>query len=85
MPVLLAGCKPDDISGMDLFDWAALALCSSATGGHDQGLPEWMGVPGGAGAGLECDAGAGNQRRVRSCEQRVDANGSGEPVRGAFG
>ncbi len=42
MPLLLAGCKPDHISWMDLLTWTALSLCTSATGGHDQSLPKWM-------------------------------------------
>jgi hypothetical protein len=45
-----------------------------------QGLPERVGVPGRARAGLEGD---GVPRRARRCvraEQRVDADGAGEPL-----
>src|SRR3954465_14215442 len=31
VPVLLAGCKPDHISRMDLLNWTALALSPSRT------------------------------------------------------
>ena len=64
VPVLLAGRKPDDVAGPDFLDRAALALRPAAAGGDDQGLAERMGVPGGAGAGLEGDAGAADAGRI---------------------
>jgi hypothetical protein len=48
-------------------------------------LSERMRVPGGASSGFECDVSSGNERRIRSGEKWVDANGSGEPVRRPFG
>jgi hypothetical protein len=38
----------------------------------DQRLAEWMRVPGGPGARLEGDAGAGGARRIGRLEQRID-------------
>ena len=55
--------------------------CSqAAAGGDDQRLAERMGMPGGAGTGLEGDRVAGGAGRLRTGEQRVDADGAGEPV-----
>ena len=64
---------------------AAFALRPAAAGGDDEGLAEWMGVPGGAGAGLEGDAGALDEGGVGRLKERVDADGAGEPVGRAFG
>ena len=41
-------------------------------------------MPRGTRSRLECDAGAGNQRRVRSLKKRVDANGAGKPLSRAY-
>ena len=57
---------------------SAPALRPAETGGDDQRLAKRMGVPRGAGAGLEGDAGAEAARRFGRLKQRVDANGAGE-------
>jgi hypothetical protein len=79
MPVLFAGRKPDNVTGADFLDRAALALHPAATGRHDKCLSERMRVPGRARAGLERDAGAADARRIGRLEQRVDADRAGEP------
>jgi hypothetical protein len=53
MPVLLARRKPDDITGTDFLDRAAIALRAAEPGDDDQRLPEWMSVPGCTRAGLK--------------------------------
>src|SRR6185369_12927250 len=53
MPVLLPGREPDHVSGPNFLDRATLALCPAQPRRHDQGLAEWVGVPGGARAGFE--------------------------------
>jgi hypothetical protein len=65
---------------MNLFDGLAVALRPSAARCDDEGLTEWMGVPGGARSGLEGYGGSGNECWVRCGEERIDANGSGEPL-----
>ena len=55
------------------------SLRPAEPGGDDQGLAERMGVPGGARARLERDAGA-TRAPVRAPEQRVDADRAGELV-----
>lgn len=85
VPVPFVWGKPDDIAGMDLFDWTAFALCPSTTGGHNERLTERMCMPGGACARLERHAGAGHERRVRSGKERIDPDGAGEPVCWPFG
>jgi len=77
--MLLARREPDDIARPDLLDRPALALREAATGRHNQCLSERMRVPGRARAGFERDAGAADARRIGRLEQRVDADGTGEP------
>jgi len=55
VPVFLARREPNHVTGPDFFNRPAPALHTPAAGGHDQGLPQRMGVPGGPGAGLERD------------------------------
>src|SRR5580658_6125044 len=69
---------------MDLFYRTTFALCPAAAGGNDKGLAQWVGMPGGAGAGFErhtCTGGAG---RCFGGEERIDADSAGEPFSGAF-
>ena len=82
--MFFAGGEPDHVAGVNLLDGAAFALCPAAAGGHDQGLAERVGVPGGAGAGLEGDAGAGDAGGVGGLEKRVDSDCACEPIGGAF-
>lgn len=80
VPVLFIGREPDHVAGPDLLHRSALALDQAAAGGHHQRLAKGMGVPGGAGAGLERDARACDPRRGGRGEQRVDPDRAGEPV-----
>jgi hypothetical protein len=80
VPVLLARREPDDVARPDLLDRSAPALGAPDALGDEQGLAERVGVPVGAGAGLEADAGALDALRSRGVEQRVDADHTGEPV-----
>jgi hypothetical protein len=84
MPVLLVRRKGDDVAGTNLFDWPAFALGSTATGGNDLRLTEWMGVPCGASTGLERDAGGGRACWSIGPEQGIDADCAGEPVGRSF-
>ena len=68
VPVFFVRGEADDVALVDFFDVAALALHQAASGGYDQGLAERVGVPGGAGAGLEGDAGARGARGDRRFE-----------------
>jgi hypothetical protein len=56
VPMLLARRKPDHIAGPDFFNRPAPALRATATRGHNQRLPQRMGMPGRPGAGLERNA-----------------------------
>ena len=80
VPVLFSGRKPDDVAGTDLLDGPAPALGAAAAGGDDEGLAERMGVPGGARAGLEGDAGADDARGIGRLKQRIDADRAGEVI-----
>src|SRR5437879_4996141 len=84
MPVLLAGWKPDDIAGTDFFDLSALALRPAKAGRDDEGLTERMGVPCGAGAGLEGDVTTADACRIARLKHRVHTDRAGEPGLGAF-
>lgn len=57
MPVLFIGLKPDDVAGTNFFYPVTFPLYPAAPGGYDQGLAQWMGMPGGSGTGLEGNAG----------------------------
>src|SRR3954463_12053379 len=79
MPMLFARRKPDNVTRPDLFDRSAPALRASGTGSDDQRLPERMGMPRGARAGLERHGGADNASGSRSLKQRIYPDGAGEP------
>src|SRR5438309_801992 len=84
VPRLLSRCERHDISWVNLLDGTAFALRPSAACGDDEGLAEWVGVPCGAGSGLEGNAGAGYQRGVGCLKEGVDTDGAGKPVCWAF-
>src|SRR5712675_1004175 len=84
VPVFLAGWKPDDIAGTDFFDRSTLALRPAKAGRDDEGLTERMGVPHGAGAGLEGDVATADACGVADLKHRVDADRAGEPGLGPF-
>jgi hypothetical protein len=60
--------KPDDVTGPDLLDRAALALHPTEPSGDDQRLTERVRVPGRAGAGLERDLASTDAGGIRSLE-----------------
>lgn len=80
MPVLQPRRKPHDVARTDLLDRTALTLHPSQPGGDDQRLTERMRAPGGTGAGLEGDLAGSDAGRIRSLEERIDADSSGEPI-----
>src|ERR1700736_2566532 len=80
MPMLLAGRKPNHITGANFLDRPALALNPTAVERHNQSLAERMRMPGGAVIRLECDARAANTRRIGCLEQRVDTDCAGEVI-----
>lgn len=83
VPVFFAGRKPDHIAGVDFLDRAAPALGAATAGGHDQSLAERVGVPRGAGAGLEGDAVAGRSGGRGGGKERIDPDDPCEPICGA--
>src|ERR1039458_327183 len=72
VPMLLSRCKPDDIAGPDLLDWAAPALRATTARHDNQSLTERVRMPCGASAGLEGNTGANNTRGVTRLKQRID-------------
>lgn len=80
VPVFFAGAEPDDVAGMNFFDWATGALCPTAACGNDERLAERMGVPRGARARFKGDAGAGGTSGIGWLEEWIDADRSGEPI-----
>jgi hypothetical protein len=81
--VLFTRREPDDISGPDLLDWSTIALSPAAPGSDDQGLAQWMCMPGGPCAGFKRDDGSGDARGCLSLERRIDPHETREPIRGA--
>jgi hypothetical protein len=57
VPVLFTWLKPDHIPRMNLLNRAVPTLHSTATGRHNQGLAQRMGVPGGAAPWFKGDTG----------------------------
>jgi DNA topoisomerase I-like protein len=78
VPVLLAGCKPDDVARPDLLDRPSLALHPAEAEGDEQGLTERMGVPGRASAGFESDGGSAHPGRRASRKPSIQAYGARE-------
>src|SRR3569833_2178810 len=81
MPVLMAGRAPNDVARVDLHDGFAFALRPTLAGNNKKILAKRMGVPRGAGTGLEADDGTGDTRLARALELHVDANLAGEVLR----
>ena len=85
VPMFFTRRKPDHVARADFFHWDRLHRCTHPQPGrNDQCLTERMGMPCGAGAWLERDAGAKNARRCRRIEQRIDADYAGEIIRRSF-
>jgi len=66
--------------GADLVDRAAPGLHAAGPTRHVEGLAKRMGVPGGAGAGLEGDQCGADARRRRRLDDRILPHGSGEVI-----
>ena len=81
VPMLFARRKPNDVARPDFLDGTAPMLRPTEPGRDNQCLTEGMGMPCGAGAGLERDARAANARGLSGLEERVDTNRSGEVFR----
>jgi hypothetical protein len=82
VPVLHAGRNPDDVAGADLLNGATPMLHQSHTGCDDECLAEWMRVPSSTRAGLEDDRTATDPCRRASLKSAIDADSTGEIVRG---
>src|SRR5262245_40494783 len=80
VPMLLVRWDPHRVAGADFLHLAAPGLDAAAAHDDVQGLAERMGVPGGACAGFETDAGGADARRLGRLHDRVLPHGSGEPV-----
>jgi len=80
VPVLFARGKADHIAGADFLDRAAQPLHPAKARRDDQRLAQRMGMPSGAGARLEGDAGALHAVGRCGIEQRVNADAPGEPI-----
>ncbi|MNE18562.1 hypothetical protein D3C80_1116050 [compost metagenome] len=84
MPVLVARRAPDHVTCTNLDNGFTFALGPAAARRDDKGLPQRMGVPGGAGARFEGDAGDRDASGFRREVERVDTNGAGKPFLRAF-
>ena len=80
VPVLLSWREPDHIAWTDLLDGTAPALRAAASGGDNERLTERMRMPGGAGAGLEGNAGAADACRAGRVKRTVPVKYSAGPL-----
>src|SRR5947208_6902471 len=77
MPMLLAGRKPDHITGPDFLDRATPTLRPPESGCHNQCLTQRMGVPGGEGTRLKRYVCSQNTCRFGILEHRYSAHCTG--------
>jgi hypothetical protein len=84
VPMLLSRRAVHDIAGPNLLPRLAPTLSPTASGGHEQDLTQWMGMPGRTGARLEGHGCAQQARRRGRLEEGIDADPAGEPVRRTF-
>ena len=75
---------PDHVTRSYFHFWTAFALHPPTPGRDDQGLPERVGVPCRAGAGLERDTRATRACRIGCLEQGIDTHSAGEIFRRSF-
>lgn len=76
--MLLAWLEPDHIAWSNGLNRAALPRHEARARRDDEGLPERVGVPRRAGAGLERDRVAGVARRGGRAEEGADPDGPGK-------
>src|SRR5215217_2087292 len=82
VPVVLARLEEHAVTGVDDLDRPSAALAAPDALGDVDGLAEGVGVPSGAGAGREVDAGGRQPRGRRRGRDGVDVDRAGEPVAG---
>src|SRR4051794_11478827 len=80
MPVLLVRREEHGVAGAHLLDRAAPGLHQCHPLRDVNGLAEWMGMPGGAGAGLEAHPDSAQARGLRRVDDRVLPDRAGEIV-----
>src|SRR5262249_36503946 len=81
VPVLFAGRDPDRVAGADFAQRSTPQLHPSRTRYHVQGLSKRVGMPGGAGLGLEPDPGTADPCRRRRVDDGLLPHRPGEAVR----
>ena len=84
VPVFLTRLEPDHVAGPDFLDGPADTLDAAPARDDDQRLAQRMGMPCGAGAGLERDDRGSRASRVIRLEQGIDAHRASKPVRRTF-
>src|SRR3954451_8408510 len=80
VPVVLARLEEDAVAGADDLDRAAFTLAQADALGDPDRLAVRVDVPRGARAGREVDCGRTDGRCVARRGDRVDVDGTGEPV-----
>lgn len=84
MPVTGVRRNPDSVARSDLLSRAAFLLHVSGACGDDQHLPQRVGVPSCACAGLEGHCAAADARRRFTFEQAINAHRAGKVLRRAL-
>lgn len=82
MPMLLLRFKPDDITGVHIFDWSALTLNPAEAFSDEESLAERVCVLGRACARLKSDGRAGKRTTTR--KGRIDPDSAGKPFGRSF-
>ncbi|MNP33775.1 hypothetical protein D3C76_1270360 [compost metagenome] len=84
MPVTGVRRNPDSVARPDFLSRAALLLHVADAGGDDQRLPQRVGVPRRACAGLEGHRAAADARRRITVEQAINAHRAGKVLSSAL-
>src|SRR5215216_7192084 len=84
VPMLLTRLEPNHVSRLNLLDWFVPTLYQARARGDNQGLPQWMTMPGCPRTRLESDIGDTHARRSRCLMQWVNTYIAGKPLSGSF-
>jgi hypothetical protein len=84
VPMPFTWGEPDGVAGTDFLFGFAFALHPAEARRDDQSLAEWMGMPDGAGTGLEGHGSAGHPTGRFRLEGHIDAHRAGKPLGGSL-
>lgn len=76
MPVFFTRCNPDDVTGFDFLNRAAVQLYPAQTRSHEQSLSKWVRMPSSTRAWLERNGCTAYSRRRIASKRGIDPDRS---------